>query len=148
MSQEREKSNLESNVESVHSVYGPIDKSRAKTTGIVSRLWRNICTELSISPDYIFREVRRWVNSVSSGIPNTGSARSTERGNIIKELVRPQMTLPVLIKVLVVVLGARGEIEFSVKFKRRGRREPETFSLKIDDAETYVRNSRKRRMEE
>lgn len=144
----RDKTPLESGVENVNNIYSPVDKSRMKAKGIVARLWRNICAELSISPDYIFRELRLWINSASSGIPNTGSARSTERGNVIKEITRPQMTLHVLLKVLVAIVGARNEVEFSIKFKRKGQREPKTYSVKIDDVETYVRNSRKRSLEE
>lgn len=144
----REKSQLETGVENVQSIYSTVDKNRMKAKGIVARLWRNICAELGISPDFIFRELRLWINSASSGIPNTGSARSTERGNIIKEITRPQMTLHVLMKVLVAVLGAKGEVTFSVTFTRKGKRDPKTYSVKIDDVESYVRNSRKRNIEE
>lgn len=63
---------------------------RAK--GTLAKLFRRILWDLDIKPDTMNALMLRHLNDPANAIPNNGKVRSTERGNIIKDLSKTEMT--------------------------------------------------------
>lgn len=73
---------------------GPIvDSSR-----IFGHLWVKIVKELPLTWAVMNHKLSEWVNNPYSGIPNDNREKSSARGNAVKELARPDMSLKVFMK--------------------------------------------------
>lgn len=64
----------------------------------LARLYRKILMDLQIKPDTMNDNMLRWLDDPHNGIPNNGATRSSERGNLIKEMTRANMTWRVFMK--------------------------------------------------
>lgn len=63
-----------------------------RANGPLAKLYRRILWDLDIKPEQINALILKWLDDPKNGIPNNGKSRSTERGNIIKDLSKPEMT--------------------------------------------------------
>lgn len=63
---------------------------RAK--GPLAKLYRRILWDLDIKPNKMNALILQYLDDPQNAIPNNGKARSTERGNIIKDLSKTEMT--------------------------------------------------------
>lgn len=63
-----------------------------RARGPLAKLYRRILWDLDIKPEQINTYILKWLDDPRNGIPNNGKARSTERGNLIKDLSKTEMT--------------------------------------------------------
>ena len=68
--------------------------------GVLSRLWRQILLDLGIGPERFGVILQEFVTNPINGIPNNKKDQISCRGNLTKELARPQMTWKVFMKAL------------------------------------------------
>lgn len=74
------------------------DKKASEATGILARIWRIMLGDLKISYEVFNRLLIAWNNDPSNGIPRLGKAYASERGNLMKEFERPDITWKVFLK--------------------------------------------------
>lgn len=86
-----------------------------EATGVLARLWRGIMSDIEMNQDKMHGMLTRWVNDPYNGIPNDNRVKSTERGNLVKELAQPDITWKVFLK------GIRVLAPMSVKFEMHFR---------------------------
>lgn len=67
-------------------------KEMHRARGPLAKLYRRILWDLDIKPEQINALILKWLDDPKNAIPNNGKSRSTERGNIIKDLSKPEMT--------------------------------------------------------
>lgn len=82
---------------------GMRDKGVSKTAGsagILSRLFRQMMLDLNISPLKIHELMQAYILDPRNGVPNNRRDQISERGNLTKELARPQMTWKIFCKSL------------------------------------------------
>lgn len=112
-------------------VYKEPEKARNKARGILAKLWLQTMIDLGIKPTKLISLIEKYVDDPSNGVPVNGKNRSTERGNMMKQLTRPDMSWKVFLKAIR-VLNPR-YVRFEVHLGWRGQ---ETIhSVKIPIAE-------------
>lgn len=84
----------------------------------LARLYRKILMELAISNDDFNTKMRQYLDDPRNGIAMNGNVRSSERGNLIKEMSRPVMTWKSFIKCCRFLRPVN--CTFSVKFEWQG----------------------------
>lgn len=73
-------------------------KGVKEATGVLAKLYRTILMDLNITPLAHQALMSKYLSDPRNRIPNNGKARSSERGNMIKDLRRPDMTFKVFLK--------------------------------------------------
>lgn len=73
-------------------------KGVEEASGVLARLFRLILMDLNISHMGLNSLMIRWLEDPRNGIANNGKSRSSERGNMIKEMTRGDMTWKVFVK--------------------------------------------------
>ena len=74
------------------------DKQRRQARGVLARLFRQILLDVKMTPLMWNNLMIKYLNDPENGIANTGRERSSARGNLNKELHRPNMTWKVFLK--------------------------------------------------
>ena len=93
----------------------------------LSRLFNKIRYDLGITPARVGLLVENYLNNPLNNIPKTGKERSTERGNLMKQLKADDMSIKVFLKALSVLQPKH--IRFTVEFTNQRDR---TTSHSID----------------
>lgn len=73
-----------------------------QVTSIPAKLWCIILADLGIDIHQLCRYIQAWLDSPANQ-NLTPEKRSSTRGNIIKEMIRPEMTWKVLMKCITVI---------------------------------------------
>jgi hypothetical protein len=79
------------------------DKGLSKTfgpNGVLSRLWRQILYDLGIGPNQFNLLMHDYLSDPRNGVPNNKKDQTSMRGNMSKELWKPQMTWKVFLKAM------------------------------------------------
>lgn len=74
------------------------DRGSTKTNDPLSRLYRVILTDTGVTHEKYQEWITTWLNDSKNNIENNIKTRSTERGNIMQEITRPNMTMKVFLK--------------------------------------------------
>lgn len=74
------------------------DKGVKEARDPLARLFRQLMADQKINLKAMDDLIRAWLADPRNNIPDNGKIRSTERGNIIQEITRPNMTMKVFIK--------------------------------------------------
>jgi hypothetical protein len=74
------------------------DKAVKEARDPLARLFRQLMADQKINLKAMDDLIRDWLKDPRNNIPDNGKIRSTERGNIIQEITRPNMTMKVFIK--------------------------------------------------
>lgn len=97
------------------------DKEVKKTFGIggiLSRLFRQILADLNITPSRFGSLMQDYVNDPRNSIPNNKRDQTMNRGNLIKEFSKPNMTWKVFCKAMRFLQFVK--IDFVVRAYHRG----------------------------
>lgn len=84
----------------LHSMLLSPTKDVTKARGILARLFRQIMMDLNITPMMFNNLMIKYLSNPANGNFNDGKSRSSERGNLIKEIRRPNMSWNVFLKCL------------------------------------------------
>lgn len=105
---------------------------RAK--GVLAKLYRRILWDLDIKPATMEKKILQYLDDPRNAIPKSGKARSTERGNIVKDLSKSEMTWNNFIKGIRILrpLRARLIVEFDWPMQSMSRH---TFTLINENGE-------------
>lgn len=97
------------------------DKDIKKTfgaNGVLSRLFRQMLLDLNIGPSRFGQLLQHYILDARNGVPNNKKDQTSQRGNLTKELSKPQMTWKVFCKAMRLLQIVR--IEFVVKAHHPG----------------------------
>lgn len=90
------------------------DKGAGEASGVLAKLFRQILLDRKITPLHWSNLMMRYLDDPRNGVPRDVKDKSSARGNLNKELVRPRMTWKVFRKGLR-FLGPRW-VRFEVHF--------------------------------
>lgn len=85
---------------SIEALLNDPAKQKYHVTCLTARLFRILLTELNITPTRYHHYVTGWLNDPSNNVSTEATVRSTERGNLVKEINRDTMTIKTLTKML------------------------------------------------
>lgn len=74
------------------------DKGVKESRDPLARLFRQLMLDTKTNMAGLDELIRNWLKDPHNNIPDNGKARSTERGNIMQEIARPNMTMKVFLK--------------------------------------------------
>ena len=93
-------------------------KEIGSATSVLSKLFRIILADLNIKPSDYNRLVNQWLDDPNHGILDDPKKRSTIRGNLNKEIVRPDMSMRTFLKALSAATGTQ-RVTFSLTLHRK-----------------------------
>lgn len=111
-------------------------KEQHLARGVLARFYRRILWDLDIKPTEMNKLVLQFLDDPRNGIPNNGKARSTERGNLIKELTRTEMTWKVFIKHLKLLRPTKLTLVIHAEW-RSGLKSEHAIGLSSNEPEPY-----------
>ena len=94
------------------------DKGVSEATGILSRLFRKTLADLGVTPMVWNKLMNAYLDDPHNRVPRHSRGRSSTRGNLNKELRKPNMTWNNFIKGIYFLNPI--EAEFSMKLSWRG----------------------------
>lgn len=71
-----------------------------RAADVLTRIFRLILHDYKITPGRWQALVNQYLNDPRNGVPSTGADRSSHRGNLNKELLKPTMTIKVFQKAM------------------------------------------------
>lgn len=77
---------------------GSPNKGVREATGVLAKLYRQILADLDITPMKFNQLMEKYLQDPKNKIPPDSKNRSSERGNLIKEMRRSDMTWKVFLK--------------------------------------------------
>ena len=86
--------------DNLHRLLGDDNKEADKASGILARLFRLILRDRNMSMMGWSSNMARYLNDPRNGCPQNNKDRSSVRGNLTKELLRPTMTWKVFKKAI------------------------------------------------
>lgn len=103
----------------------------------LARLYRKILMDLQVSPAQMNKNMLAWLDDPRNNIPNNGATRSSERGNLIKEMTRPNMTWKVFMKCIRFLRPLN--IKLTVELEWAGQRKTQhELSVRVNHAEAVA----------
>lgn len=87
----------------VHRAHGPLAK-----------LFRRILWDLEITPKKMNTMIINYLDDPRNAISNTGKTRSTERGNIVKDLSKTEMTWKNFVKAIRILSPIRARLKIEM----------------------------------
>lgn len=93
------------------------NKGMSKATNTPAKLWCAILTDLGIGTHELSRYIQRWLDSPANRSLDADK-RSSVRGNLIKEMVRPEITWKVLMKCITVIAPFKVEVVLKLHHDR------------------------------
>lgn len=105
------------------------DKGFRAATGVLGRLFSVICRDLGIDMCGMDERIKRYIDDPVNGVPADNKARSSERGNIMKDLAAPDMTWKKFLKFIRIM--APRYVRFEVHLGWRKHMET-VHSLRVD----------------
>ena len=78
--------------EEVNQMLQADDKGVAEATGTLSKLFRQILLDVGVTPMQWSKLMQGYLTNPRNRVPKNGRDRSTHRGNLNKELRKPNMT--------------------------------------------------------
>ncbi len=106
-----------------------------EAVGVLARLYRQILLETNVTPSHMDKLLTLWVNDPRNRIPNDGKCRSTERGNMIKELSNPEMSWRVFLKGIKLLRPIDVHLEVHLRWSRK-KVTIHGFTMAINDIDT------------
>lgn len=122
---------------SVVRILNSQDKELYATTSILSKLFRIILADLDIKPKDYYRLVNQWLDDPLYGIKDDIKRKSTIRGNLNKEIVRPDMSMRTFLKALTAATGTES-FKLMLKVKRRGQKQETEHVIEIPNLPMIV----------
>lgn len=113
------------------------NKEMASATSILSRLFRIILEDLEVTPKAYIRLVNQWLDDPLYGIANDPKRRSTIRGNLNKEVIRPDMSMRTFLKALSACTGTQS-FTLTLKLKRKGSKKETEHHIEIPNLPLLV----------
>lgn len=95
------------------------DKGVQRAYGILPKLFRNILADLNVDNSKFELLMKKYLNDPRNGFSNDPKKRSSERSNLMKEVVRSTMTFKVFIKCIRFLSPLEAKITVTLKFKER-----------------------------
>lgn len=114
------------------------DKMIGEAENLLARLFRIYLADSNIGPELYIRLVTNWINNPRYGFSKNPSVRSYARGNLNKEILRPNMSSSVFLKAMSVM--DIEDLEICMRVKQRGRDEFTEHTLEINDLPGVVSN--------
>ena len=111
------------------------DKGLYDTSNALARLIRELFVTENITPEKSILLLERWSKEIGSQIAADGSTTNA-RGNLVKELVRPEMSLGVFFKVLSWL--NKDYVKITVETGNHKDGDLVTASVEIDKLKDYV----------
>ena len=87
--------------------------------GVLARLYRQILFETRVTPRHMDRLLQLWVADPRNAIPDDGKSRSTERGNLIRELSSRDLTWRVFLKGIRLLRPIDIHLEVHLRWSRK-----------------------------
>lgn len=100
-------------------VFNSHNKEINSVTSVLSKLFRIVAADLGIRYTDYNRMVNQWLDDPLYGVQNDTKRRSTVRGNLNKEIVRPEMSFRTFLKALCACTGTES-VKISLSLKRKG----------------------------
>lgn len=122
---------------SVNTILTDSFRSIVKARGPLSRLYRIILADLKIGPMVWDRLMERYLDDPNNHIPKSGKQRSTERGNLSKQLTSDPMSIKGFLKGMK-FLGAT-RLKITVEITRR--KETSVHSVELEMASADVQDT-------
>jgi len=107
------------------------DKGFRDATGVLGKLFSVICRDLGVTESLMNDRIQQYINNPVNGVPADNKARSSERGNIMKDLAAPDMTWKKFLKFLRIMTPKH--VRFEVHLGWRNNLET-VHSLRVDMA--------------
>jgi len=110
-------------------------RSIREARGVLAKLYRTAMQQQVHTIETLMQKLEYYLDDPANGVPRNGKARSSERGNILKEITRPDMTWKVFLKGLK-LLGVK-YVRFEVHlFTEPGKRaDVVSINLKLADVD-------------
>lgn len=86
--------------EKLNRVLGAQDKRAREADGVLSRAFRKIMAEMGVTMELWEGNMKRYLQDPRNRIPQNSKDISSARGNLVKELVRGDMSWKVFVKAL------------------------------------------------
>ena len=94
------------------------DKLVSRANGTLSRLWRQILADQGVTWPVWNRLMDDYLNNPRNRVPRHSRGRSSTRGNLNKELSKPNMTWNNLIKGIILLNPVRAKFTMEFKWRR------------------------------
>lgn len=114
----------------IEEMFTDEDRKVYEADNVLARLFRVISRDLNVDVQHFYGLMNHWLNDPRNGIGKFPKDRSTARGNLTKEILRPNMTWDVFIKALRWLKVVR--VEFCVKITRESEGRTKTTQHAID----------------
>lgn len=112
-------------------------KEVGSAASVLSKLFRIIAADLNLRYADYNRMVNQWLDDPLYGIPNDPKRRSTVRGNLNKEIVRPEMSFRTFLKALSACTGTES-VKISLTLKRKGSKRVTEHEINIPNLPLLV----------
>lgn len=86
--------------EHLSKILNSATKKVEESQGVLTRLFRQVMDDINMTPYTWQRHMQRYLNDPRNRISKNSKQMSSARGNLVKELVRPDMTWKVFRKAL------------------------------------------------
>lgn len=93
--------------------------------------------DLQLTPSQMNKNMLAWLDDPRNGIPNNGAMRSSERGNLIKEMTKPNMTWKVFMKCIRFLRPLNIKLSFELEWAGR-RFTTHELSVRVNHAEAVA----------
>lgn len=103
----------------IHSLLSNANKGVERAYGILPKLFRSILADLNVDNSSFEKLMRNYLDDPKNGFSHDPKKKSSERSNLMKEIVRSTMTFKVFIKCIKFLSPLEAKLTVTLTFRDR-----------------------------